>query len=152
MIIARFFIILSIFWIQFNGCAYGYALAKPYMSTPPYIDDLPITTDSRIRTRIYSPNEVYLLLVHFGYQSHIEFAKGEEIQTITMGDSYSWKITPQANRLFIRPMEKNIKTNMTIITNKRTYQFDIVAKELEQGEEEDLVYVLRFYYPQRQFK
>ncbi|WP_394355829.1 TrbG/VirB9 family P-type conjugative transfer protein [Candidatus Trichorickettsia mobilis] len=112
-------------------------------------DDLPITTDNRIKTYIYNPNEVYLLVLHFGFQSHIEFAKNEEIQTITLGDSYVWKITPLANRLFIKPLEKNIRTNMTIITNKRTYQFDIVAKELEDGEEKDLVYAIRFYYPKR---
>ena len=112
-------------------------------------EDLPITTDNRIKTYIYNPNEVFLLVLHFGFQSHIEFAKNEEIQTITLGDSYAWKITPLANRLFIKPLEKNIRTNMTIITNKRTYQFDIVAKELEDGEEKDLVYVIRFYYPKK---
>jgi type IV secretion system protein VirB9 len=110
---------------------------------------LPITTDNRIKTYIYNPNEVYLLVLHFGFQSHIEFAKNEEVQTITLGDSYAWKITPLANRLFIKPLEKNIRTNMTIITNKRTYQFDIVAKELEDDEDKDLVYVIRFYYPKK---
>jgi type IV secretion system protein VirB9 len=113
------------------------------------VDDFPITTDNRIKTYIYNPNEVYLLVLHFGFQSNIEFAKNEEIQTITLGDSYAWKITPLDNRLFIKPMERNIRTNMTIITNKRTYQFDIVAKELEDGYEKDLVYVVRFYYPKR---
>ena len=112
-------------------------------------DNLPITTDNRIKTYIYNPNEVYLLVLHFGFQSHIEFAKNEEVQTITLGDSYAWKITPLANRLFIKPLEKNIRTNMTIITNKRTYQFDIVAKELEDDEDKDLVYVIRFYYPKK---
>lgn len=112
-------------------------------------EDIPITTDNRIKTYIYNPNEVYLLVLHFGFQSHIEFAKNEEIQTITLGDSYAWKITPLANRLFIKPMERNIRTNMTVITNKRTYQFDIVARELEDGDEQDLVYVIRFYYPRK---
>lgn len=115
-----------------------------------YEDDMAITTDNRIKTYIYNPNEVYLLVVHFGFQSHIEFAKNEDIQTITMGDSYAWKITPVGNRLFIKPLEENIRTNMTIITNKRTYQFDIAAKTLEDGEEKDLVYVIRFYYPKKQ--
>lgn len=114
-----------------------------------YEDDIPITTDNRIKTYIYSPNEIYLLVLHFGFQSHIEFSKNEEIQTITLGDSYAWKITPLANRLFIKPLERNIRTNMTIITNKRTYQFDIVAKELEEGAEKDLVYAIRFYYPKK---
>lgn len=114
--------------------------------------DIPLTTDSRIKTYIYSPNEVFLLVLHYGFQSHIEFSKGEVIDTITLGDTYAWKIAPIDNRLFIRPMEKNIRTNMTIITNKKTYQFDLVAKELEDGEEKDLVYLVRFYYPEKKRK
>lgn len=113
-------------------------------------EDTSITTDNRIKTYIYNPNEVYLLVLHFGFQSHIEFAKEEEIQTISLGDAYAWSISPLGNRLFIKPLEKNIRTNMTIITNKRTYQFDIVSKELGLEEDEkDLVYVVRFYYPKK---
>ena len=114
-----------------------------------YDDDIPLTTDSRIKTYVYSPNEVYLLVLHFGFQSSIEFGKNEAIETITLGDSYAWKITPLGNRLFIKPMERDIRTNMTIITNRQTYQFDIVAKELESGDEKDLVYVMRFQYPKK---
>jgi type IV secretion system protein VirB9 len=135
MIIVRFTIILMMLFTSWNCLAFE--------------EDLPITTDNRIKTYIYNPNEVYLLVLHFGFQSHLEFSKNEEVQTITLGDSYAWKITPLNNRLFIKPLEKNIRTNMTIITNKRTYQFDIVAKELEDGEEKDLVYVVRFYYPKK---
>ncbi len=112
-------------------------------------EDLPITRDIRIKTYIYNPNEVYLLVLHHGFQSHIEFAQGESIDTISLGDSYAWKITPLGNRLFIRPLEKNIRTNMTIITNKRVYQFDIVSKELDEGEERDLVYQIKFFYPKK---
>ena len=117
-----------------------------------YDTDLAITSDNRIKTYIYNPNEVYLIVVHWGFQSHIEFAKGEEIQTISMGDSYAWKITPLSNRLFIKPLEKNIRTNMTILTNKRTYQFDIVARELDGDDDKDLVYVIRFYYPSKKVR
>ncbi|MDX1924645.1 MAG: TrbG/VirB9 family P-type conjugative transfer protein [Rickettsiaceae bacterium] len=112
-------------------------------------EDLPITQDTRIKTYVYNPSEVYLLLLHFGYQSHVEFASGESVQTISLGETFAWKITPLGNRLFIRPLEKNIKTNMTVITNKRTYQFDLVAKELEDGEEEELVYQIKFFYPKK---
>ena len=112
-------------------------------------DDTSLTTDNRIKTYFYSQNEVYLLVLHYGFQSHIEFGKGETIETITLGDSYAWKITPLGNRLFIKPMERDIRTNMTIITDNRTYQFDIVAKELEDGDERNLVYVIRFQYPKK---
>lgn len=134
MITARLFLLLAILVASFS--------AKAAMNIQS------LTTDNRIKTYIYSPNEVYLLVLHYGFQSNIEFAKGEEIKTITLGDTFAWKITPLENRLFVRAMEKNIRTNMTVITNKRTYEFDIVAKELEEGEEKDLVYVIRFYYPE----
>jgi type IV secretion system protein VirB9 len=114
-----------------------------------YTEDIPLTTDSRIKTYVYSQNEVFLLVLHFGFQSHIEFDKNESVETIKLGDSYAWKITPLGNRLFIKPLERNIRTNMTIITNKRTYQFDIVAQELESGNEKDQVYVVRFQYPKK---
>lgn len=137
MTIARLLLIL---FLTFNN---NLSLAKNSQ------EDLSLTTDSRIKTYIYNPNDVYLLVLHFGFQSHIEFAKNERIETITVGDSFSWKITPLGNRLFIKPMEKNIRTNMTIITNKRTYQFDIVAKEMQDEKEDDLVYVVKFHYPQK---
>ena len=114
-----------------------------------YSGEEPLTTDRRIKTYVYSPNEVFLLVLHYGFQSHIEFGKNETIETINLGDSFAWKITPLDNRLFIKPMERNIRTNMTIITNKKTYQFDLVSKELESGDEKDLVYVVRFQYPKK---
>lgn len=137
MIIAR---LITVFLLLFSF-AIGFANED---------EDISITTDNRIKTYIYNPNEVYLLVLHYGFQSHIEFGKGEEINTISLGDSYAWKISPLGNRLFIKPLEKNIRTNMTIITSKRTYQFDLVAKNIEEDEDErDLVYVIRFYYPKK---
>lgn len=108
-----------------------------------------LTTDSRIKTYIYNPRQVYLLVLHYGFQSNIEFSKGEKVQTISLGDTYSWKITPLDNLLFIRPLEKNIRTNMTIITNKNKYQFDLVTYDPENMDESDLVYSIRFYYPKK---
>lgn len=127
----------------------GSLVSSAHIITEEFEDNVPITTDNRIKTYIYSPNEVYLLVLHHGFQSYIEFSKNEEIKQYILGDSYAWKITLSDNRLFIKPMESNIQTNMTVITNKRTYQFDIVARELEEGQERDLVYVMRFYYPKK---
>lgn len=146
MIIAR--LLLSAVILLYSVIANAYT-DNMYVDND--LDDLVITTDNRIKTYIHNPNEVYLLVLHFGFQSSIEFAKNEEIQNIVLGESYAWKMTPLANRLFIKPLEKNIRTNMTIITNKRTYQFDVVSKELEEGREKDLVYVVRFYYPKKNF-
>ena len=109
-------------------------------------DDL-ITTDRRIKTYIYSENEVFKLVLHYGYQTSIEFADDEQVQTISMGDNFAWKVTPSGKRLFVKPLQENVHTNMTIITNKRTYQFDLFAKAAVALDNDDLVYVLRFFYP-----
>jgi type IV secretion system protein VirB9 len=111
------------------------------------IADEPITTDNRVKTYVYNENEVYPLVIYYGYQTSIEFAKGEEVSTISMGDSYSWQINPVGRRLFIKPFEENMHTNMTIITNKRAYQFDLFSKKVDSEFNNDLVYVMRFYYP-----
>lgn len=108
----------------------------------------PITTDSRIRTLVYNPNEVYELKFYYNYQSFIEFSEDEEIEMISIGEAFAWRLTPSGKRLFVRPLEIAAHTNMTIITNKRTYHFDIRSDEFNGKADEDLVYTVRFFYPQ----
>ena len=109
--------------------------------------DNPISTDSRIKTLIYNPNEIFRVVVHYNFQTSIEFEKNEEIKTISTGNSYAWQLTPMDNRLFIKPLEDNILTNMTIITNKRVYQFEVQSKPYSGYVDNELVYVARFYFP-----
>jgi type IV secretion system protein VirB9 len=114
----------------------------------PLFAQTPITTDSRIRTLVYNPNEVYELKFFYNYQSFIEFSGDEEIEMISIGEAFAWRLTPAGKRLFIRPLEIAAHTNMTIITNKRTYHFDIRSDEYSGKADEDLVYTIRFFYPQ----
>lgn len=108
----------------------------------------PIATDYRIRSVRYSPNEVYKFVGHYGYQSSIEFAKDETIDTISIGDSMAWLIDPAGNRLFIKPIEQDATTNMTVITDKRIYQFELHARETENIRDTSMIFVMRFAYPQ----
>ena len=112
-----------------------------------FASDNPISTDSRIKTLIYNPNEIFKIVVHFNFQTSLEFEKDEEIKTITTGNSYAWQLVPIDNRLFIKPLEENILTNMTVITNKRVYQFEVQSKPYSGYVDNELVYVARFYFP-----
>ena len=103
--------------------------------------------DSRIKTFLYSESNIYKVLVYHGFQTSVEFARGEIVETISLGDSYAWKITPVDRRLFIKPLEENIHTNMTIITNYRTYQFELFSKVPDDFVDENFAYVVRFFYP-----
>lgn len=112
---------------------------------------VPIVSDSRIKTLIYNPNDVYSLLTHYGYQSNIEFALNEVVQTVSVGDRVAWQIIPAGQRLFIKAMEEGANTNMTVVTNKRAYQFDLRSSERTPlHPSEELVYVVRFFYPEEQ--
>ncbi|WCR53605.1 MAG: Type IV secretion system protein virB9 [Wolbachia endosymbiont of Ctenocephalides orientis wCori] len=130
--------------------------------------DNSISVDSRIKTFVYSPNEVFAFVFSQGYYSCIEFAKGEKVKNIAVGDAASWQINPSDNKLFIMPFEASGKTNMIITTTKkRNYVFDLIArpnynKQSEDDDkkvsdkkgshdysaEKDMSYIIRFYYPQ----
>lgn len=125
-----------------------FLLSYCFFAVSAWAQPIPTTTDSRIRTLVYNPNEVYELKFYYGYQSFIEFADNEEIEMISVGEAFAWRITPSGKRLFIRPLETAAHTNMTIITNKRTYHFDIRSDEYNGKADEELVYTVRFYYPQ----
>lgn len=129
---------LCVVALSIAGISPAFALQEPR----------PIATDYRIRTVRYSSNEVYKFLGHYGYQSTIEFGKDETIETISIGDSLAWLIDPSANRLFIKPIEQDATTNMTVITNKHIYQFELHARETENIRDARMMFVMRFAYPQ----
>lgn len=108
---------------------------------------VPVATDSRIKTFVYSENDVFDLVTHYGYQSNIEFGIGEEVQTISVGERSSWQIVPAGRRLFVRALTTNAHTNMTVITTKHAYQFDLTSVPTRMAPNEELAYVVRFYYP-----
>lgn len=112
---------------------------------------LPVPTDSRIKTFVYNENDVFHVVVHYGYQSSIEFAKNEEIEATSLGNSYAWKYSAVGRRLFLTALEGAAHTNMTVITNKHTYQFDLESRDPSNGVDDELVYVVRFFYPDKNF-
>lgn len=107
-----------------------------------------IATDSRIRTVRFSENEVYQFIGHYGFQSSIEFGQDEKIQTVSIGDSVAWLVNPSGNRLFLKPVEQNALTNMTVITDKHSYLFELHAEETKNIRDKEMVFSLRFVYPE----
>ena len=107
----------------------------------------PMPIDSRIRVMIYNPDDVFKFTGYYGYQASIELAKDEEIISISMGDTTSWQIVPSGYRIFIKPMEPDATTNMTLITNKRTYFFELYAEETLDIRDPGMVFNVKFIYP-----
>ena len=110
---------------------------------------VPVSTDSRIKTLIYSPNEVFYLNFHYNYQSYIEFPEDERVNIISLGDRYSWNVKKIGQRIFIKPYQIGGSTNMTIITDKREYHFEIYSSTHEsEFADPKLAYVVKFFYPE----
>jgi type IV secretion system protein VirB9 len=102
-------------------------------------------SDSRIAQREYDPDRVVTLAGHRGVQTMIELAGDEIIENIALGDSAAWQVTPnkRANLVFVKPLIARARTNMTVVTDRRRYLF-----ELYQGNDRaPPLYSLRFTYP-----
>lgn len=105
-------------------------------------------SERKFRSYIYNPNELYRYFGHYTYQGFIEFSAGETISTISMGNPTLWLVETLDNRIFLKPVgEDNSETNMTVLTNKRVYHFELVAKEAKGLGDKDLIFVVKFAYP-----
>jgi type IV secretion system protein VirB9 len=107
-----------------------------------------ISSEKRFRAYVYNPNEVYRYIGHYMSQSYIEFEEGERVQTISMGDTTSWQTVVMDNKLFLKPVLNFANTNMTIMTNKRTYHFELDAVEAASVMEDDVLFYIKFMYPE----
>lgn len=106
-----------------------------------------IGTESRIKIINYTPNTVFEFIGHYEYQTIVEFELDETIDTISMGTPGPWQVLPAGNRMFIKPIDDNATTNMTVITNKRMYFFEMHAQEAKSLFDEDLSFIIKFVYP-----
>lgn len=112
------------------------------------IESRPIGNEARIKVINYAPNSVIKFVGHFMYHSIIEFGADESVANISMGTPGSWQINPAKNRIFIKPInEKYSTTNMTVITNKRMYFFELHATHAENIHDKNLAFITKFIYP-----
>ena len=116
-----------------------------------YAETIPRGTsvDPRVKSVTYNENDVISLTGHYGYQTTISFSPSEQIQNISIGDSISWQVVPNkaGNLLFVKPVEENATTNMTVITDKRIYNFSMEAETPGLAGRPAVTYLLKFTYP-----
>ncbi len=86
--------------------------------------------DPRIAERTYEPGSVLEIEGTPSIATMIEFADGEHIQSIAVGDSQAWQITPnkRADILFVKPLSPSAATNMTVVTDRHIHLFDLIAR------------------------
>jgi type IV secretion system protein VirB9 len=106
--------------------------------------------DPRVRTVSYVASDVVQLTGHYGYQMLVALDPAERIENISIGDSVAWLVTPNkaANGLFLKPVEANAATNMTVQTDRRTYLFELkAARAARGGSTPGMIYKVEFRYP-----
>lgn len=104
-----------------------------------------LAADARLVERLYDPDTVVRIEGRPNVQATIRFENDEHIENVAIGDSQAWQVTPnrRANLLFVKPLSERAATNMTVVTDKRTYLFDLVSSPANRTP----LYVLSFAYP-----
>lgn len=108
----------------------------------------PMAHNDKIVTYVYRPDYIYNYVGTYEYQAHIKLQTGEKVSTIAMGNTSGWEIVENGSRIFLRPLNKYAKTNMTLITNKRLYQFLLDAKSVNSMNDPSVFFEARFSYPE----
>src|SRR3569833_1265251 len=104
--------------------------------------------DPRMRVASYSADEVYRLYAYVGYQIDLAFEPGESFVGFAAGDIEGITFDVVGNHLFLKPRAAHVLTNLTVLTNRREYQFEYVASSRRPDPEADeVMYAVRFLYP-----
>lgn len=106
----------------------------------------PTGGDPHLQQIDYDPGQIVRLRGSTGYQMMIELSPDEQIQSVALGDSSAWQasINKEGDRLFLKPAQADVSTNMTVVTSVRVYNFDLTSLG---GPTPDMPYTVRFRYP-----
>jgi type IV secretion system protein VirB9 len=106
------------------------------------------STDPRIRSLLFVPDQVVRIRGWVGYHIDLEFEPGESFVTLGGGDLAGLTYGAFSNHLVLKPRAPAVRTNLTVFTNKRTYVIDYaVSAGRPDPMADELVYSLRFSYP-----
>jgi type IV secretion system protein VirB9 len=102
-------------------------------------------SDARIQTIVYDDASVFTIRGKVKVQTTVKFAEDEVIENVAIGDSSAWQVQPNKAQsiLFVKPLEPRAVTNLTVVTSKRTYLFDLIAAPGNAP-----LYVLQFRHPE----
>ena len=104
--------------------------------------------DARVTSVTYQENNVVQVFATYGISTMIIFDEDEKFETISLGDTESWQVVPaeKGNILFVKPIAKDVVTNMNVVTTKRIYYLELHDFAPEAGRK---VFGIRFHYPEK---
>lgn len=112
-------------------------------------NSVPSDKDDRIQTVYYSEADVVVVEGHYGFITTVEFSKDEIIETVSIGDSEAWSVikASQPNLLFLKPVERDANTNLTVVSNLRIYTFMLRSNIAKSEKDKKVTFRLKFKYP-----
>jgi type IV secretion system protein VirB9 len=108
---------------------------------------VPGKTDSRIRTAFYNPEQVYRLYGFAGFHIDLVFGSDETFVGLSAGDPEALIYSAHGNVLTLRPKVPSLHTNLTVTTSRHRYYFEYSASARPPGENDEVMYAVRFLYP-----
>lgn len=103
--------------------------------------------DPRIYNYVYDKEFVYPIYTMAGEAFLVQLEHDENFKSensaIGIGDIGAWKASVRGNGVLFKPVGTKPNTNLIVVTNKRTYAFEIVGSSAKHRP----TYVVRFRYP-----
>lgn len=92
--------------------------------------------DVRIRFATYDPYDVVTIYTRVGLLTQIVLDKDEEILDMTGGDVEGWGVAAKLTRngVFLKPAAELADANLHVVTNKRSYSFDLKLAAKAKGQ------------------
>jgi type IV secretion system protein VirB9 len=107
-----------------------------------------VAQDRRISERPFRDGVVVRLEGCMNFQTMITFGAGEKIENVGLGDSNQWQVLPnkRADLLFVKPLVPKAYSNMTVVTDRHSYGFELKMASPAACARGDVLYNLKFVY------
>jgi len=129
-------------WARLSTLVFLVAAAPALAQVQPQ----PTGGDPHLQTIDYDAGQIVQLRGAPGYEMMVELSPDEHVQNVAVGDNAAWQVSvnKDGDRLFIKPVQPDVATNMTVVTSGRVYSFDLVSLD---GPTTDTPYTVQFRYP-----
>lgn len=111
---------------------------------------IPAPKENRIVRYTYSPDVIFRIQSLPNLTTHLELGEDEGVkETPAIGDQAQWMVTGGPRHLFIKPLRFDLETSLTVVTNKRTYQFQLISGRAAGAQ---VFQKVSFMYPDREME
>lgn len=86
---------------------------------------MPMPSDTRLVVFSFNQHDTYTILARPKSVTDIQLSPDEEVVAMALGDSVQWMVSKAKGHVFLKPLQPDIFTSATLVTNVRTYQLTL---------------------------